>query len=109
MDPITKQEQNEFREFLIVIYGEQAKSWNINLTVLELFGQLLQTSDSCSRYMDKVPRPFVAGSIIKWVSKQARDAIIRHLKNGGEQYLVCLRASGLSLKTDFYMASLLSR
>jgi len=105
VDTITEKEKSEFREFLSVIYGEQAKSWNINLKVLELFGQLIQSSDSCSRYMDMVPRPFVVGSIIKWASKQARDAVIRHLKNGGKHYLICLRAAGLSRKTDFIMAS----
>lgn len=105
MDPITEQEKNEFREFLSVIYGNQAKSWNINLKVLELFGQLIQSSELCSRYMDMVPRPFVVGNVIKWASKQVRDAIIRHLKNGDKHYLICLRAAGLSRKTEFIMAS----
>ncbi len=93
MEPITEQEKNDFREFLSTIYGPQTKNWNINLKVLELFGELLQSSESCSRYMDMVPRSFVAGSVIKWASKQARDAIIRHLKNGGKHYLICLRAA----------------
>jgi len=105
MEPITEQEKNEFREFLSVIYSDQTKSWNINLKVLELFGQLIQSSQSCSRYMDMAPRPFIVGNVIKWTSKQARNAIIRHLKNGGKHYLICLRAAGLSLKTDFIMAS----
>ncbi len=105
MDLITEQEKDEFREFLSVIYGEQAKSWNINLKVLVLFGELIQSSDVCSHYMDMVPRLFVVGSIIKWASKQARNAIIRHLKNGGKHYLICLRTVGLSRKTDFVMAS----
>ncbi|MCU7858977.1 MAG: hypothetical protein KZQ86_03915, partial [Candidatus Thiodiazotropha sp. (ex Lucinoma kastoroae)] len=61
--------------------------------------------DSCSRYMDLVPRPFYFGNAIKRMSKQARNAIIRHLKNGGEHYLLCLRVTGLSMKTDFIMAS----
>lgn len=105
MDPVTKQEKNEFREFLSVIYGNQAKSWNVNLKVLELFGQLIQSSESCSRYMDMVPRPFVVGNIIKWASKQARGAIIRHLKNGGKHCLICLRVAGLRLKPKFILAS----
>lgn len=105
MEPLTEQEKNEFREFLSIIYGNQARSWNINLKVLKLFGELIQSSESCSRYMDMVPRPFIVGNVIKWASKQARDAVIRHLKNGGKHYLVCLRAAGLGLKTDFLMAS----
>ncbi|MCW8127551.1 hypothetical protein [Microbulbifer halophilus] len=105
MDPITEAEKSEFRELLAVIFGDQALQWNINIKVLELFGQLMQSSESCSRYMDLVPRPFVAGSVIQWAKKQARSAIIRHLKNGGEHYLICLRAAGLGRKTEFHMAS----
>lgn len=105
MDTISEQEKNDFREFLSVIYGKQAKKWNINLKVLELFGRLLQSSESCSRYMDWVPRPFIAGNVIRWASRQARNAIIRHIKNGGRHYLLCLRARGLIFKHDFIMAS----
>ncbi|MCF6250412.1 MAG: hypothetical protein L3J75_03960 [Methylococcaceae bacterium] len=105
MEQITEQEKKEFQAFLSVIYGDQVLKWDINLKVLELFGKLLQTSDSCSRYMDLVPRPFYFGNAIEWVSKQARNAVIRHLKNGGEHYLICLRVTGLSMKTEFIMAS----
>ncbi len=105
MEKITEQEKKEFQEFLSTIYGKQALTWDINLKVLELFGKLIQTSDSCSRYMDLIPRPFYFGSATKWVSKQARNAIIRHLKNGGKHYLICLKVSGLHMKTDFIMAS----
>ena len=105
MEPVTEQEQSEFREILSVIYGLQANKWNINLNVLELFRELLLSSESCSRYMDMVPRPFGAGSAINWARRQARDAIIRHFKNGGEHYLICLRAPGLKMKTRFHLAA----
>ncbi len=105
MDAISLDEKQEFREILQVIFGPQVRNWDINIRVLELFGTLIQTSDSCSRYMDLVPRPFVVGSVIKWVSKQAREYIVRHIKNSGKHYLVCLRVAGLSMKNDFYMAS----
>lgn len=105
MELLTEQEIKDFREFLSTIYGPQANSWNINLKVLELFGDLVQSSESCSRYMDMVPRPFVAGSVIKWTSRQARGAIMRHLKNGGKHYLLCLRAAGARMKSQFYLAS----
>jgi len=106
MEPITTQEIKDIQGFLAVIYGDQALKWNINLKVLELFGELLKASDSCSRYMDMVPRPFYVGNAIKWVSKQARQAVIRHLKNGGKHYLLCLRGVGVKYKTAIYMASL---
>jgi len=105
MDLITEPEKEEFQNFISAIYGPQAMSWEINLKVSEIFGELIQSSDTCSRYMDTVPRPFIAGSAIKWGSKQARNAVIRHLKNGGKHYLICLRATGLSRRTDIEMAS----
>lgn len=105
MELLTEQEVKDFREFLSTIYGPQANSWNINLKVLDLFGDLMQSSESCSRYMDIVPRPFVAGNVIKWTSRQARGAIMRHLKNGGKHYLLCLRAAGARMKSQFYLAS----
>ncbi len=74
MDFITEQEKSEFKKLLSTIYGAQVNSWNINMKVLKLFGELMQSSESCSRYIDFVPRPFVAGSVIKWANKQARGA-----------------------------------
>lgn len=105
MDSISEQEKQDIRELLATIFGDDALTWNINLRVLQLFGELLQSSGRCSRYMDKVPRPYYFGSSIKWASKQVRTAVIRHLRNGGRHYLICLRAAGLSRKTDFVLAS----
>lgn len=105
MEPISEQEKNDFREFLSTIYGPQVNDWNINMKVLELFGKLLQSSESCSRYIDMVPRPFVVGNVIKWASRQARGTIIRHLKNGGKHYLICLRVVGMRMKSKFILAS----
>lgn len=104
MDSITEVEKMEFRRALSVIFGAQAKKWNINLQVLKLFEKLMKKSDYCSRYMDTVPRPYYFGNSIKWASKQARSAIIRHLKTGNDQYLLCLRGAGLGMKTEFIMA-----
>jgi len=53
-----------------------------------------------------VPRPFYIGNVIKMGQKQARQAVIRHLKNGGKNYLLCLRGVGVKYKTAIYMASL---
>ncbi len=105
MEVLTEQEKIDFKGFLATIYGPQVNNWNVNIKVLELFGELLQSSESCSRYMDIVPRPFVVGNVIQWGSKQVRNLIIRHLKNGGEHYLICLRAAGARMKPRFILAS----
>lgn len=106
MERLTEQEIKDVQMFLATLFGNQALKWNINLKVLEMFGELLQSSESCRRYMNMVPRPFFAGSIIKWANKQARQAVIRHIKNGGKHYLICLKATAVSRKHAFYLASM---
>ena len=106
MEAITKEEQQEFQEILSQIYGNQALGWNINVKVLELLEELLRKNDSCSRYMDLVPRPFYFGNVIKWASKQARQAVARHLKNGGKHYLICSKGAAIGMRSRFQMASM---
>lgn len=105
MDKIDKQEEIQFQELMEPIFGKQVYSWTVNIKVLELFEELIATSSSCSKYMDMVPRPFYFGNSIKWISKQARNAVIRNLKQGDKNYLICLRVSGLKMKHQFVMAS----
>lgn len=105
MEVLSEQEKDDFREIISIIYGQQVNSWNINIKVLELFEELLDSGESCSRYIDMTPRPFVAGSPIQWGNKQVRDAIVRHLINGGKHYLICLRAAGMRLKPKFILVS----
>jgi len=106
MDTLTDLEKKDIQGFLAIVYGDQALKWDINLNVLNLFGELLNSTESCSRYMDLVPRPFFVGNVIKWASKQARQAVIRHLKNAEKHYLICARGAGIRYKTAIYMASL---
>ncbi|VAW89895.1 hypothetical protein MNBD_GAMMA18-2307 [hydrothermal vent metagenome] len=86
MEPLTTEEKKEFQEILSYFYGDQAYNWNINMNVLKLLEELLRKNDSCSKYMDMVPRPFYFGNALKWASKQARNAILRHLKNKDKSY-----------------------
>ncbi len=86
MEPLTAEEKKEFQEILSHMYGKQAYTWNINIKVLKLLEELLRKSEACSRYMDMVPRPFYVGNALRWTSRQARHAVVRHLKNGGKHY-----------------------
>ena len=57
--------------------------------------------------MDYVPRPLPPGrEPIKWLTKQAREAFLRGLKEGKEQYVVCLKAAAYSMKFKFVEASM---
>lgn len=105
MEQLTQQEKKDFQEILSTLFGDQALKWDINLKVLELFGELLENSKSCGRYMDIVPRPFYVGSVINWAAKQARQAVIRHFKNEGKHYAACLKATAYKWKMQFILAS----
>ena len=106
MEALSSEEKKEFQDILSVFYGNQAYQWNINIKVLELLEELLRKNDDCNRYMDKVPRPFYFGNALKWASKQAREAIIRHIKGRNKSYYVCLKASAVGMRTKFHLASM---
>ena len=44
MEQLTQQEKKDFQEILSTLFGDQALKWDINLKVLELFGELLENS-----------------------------------------------------------------
>lgn len=106
MEPLTPDEKKEFQEILSYFYGDQAYNWNINMNVLKLLEELLRKSDSCSKYMDMVPRPFYFGNALKWASKQARKAILRHLKNKDKSYYLCLKGAAIGMRSKFQAASM---
>jgi hypothetical protein len=106
MDPLTTEEKKEFQEILSYFYGEQTYNWNINMNVLKLLEELLRKSDSCSKYMDMVPRPFYVGNALNWANRQARNAIIRHLKGRDRNYYLCLRGAAIGMRTKFQAASM---
>lgn len=103
---LSESETQEFQKILSYLYGDVALSWNINLRVLELLERLLRKSDFCSRSLDLVPRPFVVGGVIKWASKQARDVVLRHLRNQDKHYYACLKGAALSMRTRFELAAM---
>ncbi len=106
MEELTAEEKKEFQEILSHIYGDQAYTWNINIKVLELLEELLRKNEACSRYMDMIPRPFYIGNVLRWASKQARQAVVRHLKNGGKHYLLCTRGAAIGMRSKFQLASM---
>lgn len=65
MDPLSHEEKKEFQDILSYFYGNQAYNWNINKEVLGLLEELLRKNDSCSKYMDLVPRVFYVGNALR--------------------------------------------
>jgi len=100
-------EQQDLREFLISLYGPQAKGWPMTEGMFNLTYELVSESSACSDAMDYVPRPLPPGrEPIKWITKQAREMFLRALKDRKEHYVICLKAAAYTMKFRFVEASM---
>ncbi|OUS25995.1 hypothetical protein A9Q99_19655 [Gammaproteobacteria bacterium 45_16_T64] len=100
-------EKQDLQEFLVFLFGKQAKNWPMNEGIFNLTYELVEESSSCSSAMDYVPRPVPYGTNpFKWLTKQAREAFVRELKDNKEQYVVCLRAAAVRMVRRFQMESM---
>ena len=100
-------ERQELQEFLVSLFGKQAKSWPMSEGIFNLTYELVEESSSCSSAMDYVPRPVPYGSNpFKWLTKQTREMFVRALKDNKEQYVVCLRAAAVRMVRQFQMAAM---
>lgn len=105
MEPITNDEKDQLRGILAKFYGAQTQSWGISIKTFEVLERLISEARACDNLMDLVPRPFGAGSVVSWGKKQVREAVMRKLKsNEGKHYIVCMKATAASMRTDFYMS-----
>ena len=105
MEIITEEEKQALRGILTSFYGNQALRWGITQRSFELFGELISKTKQCDIAMNWVPRPFYVGNSLNWAKKQVRQAVVRHFKKDeNKHYLLCMRASALSMKTQFFMA-----
>lgn len=105
MDIVTEEEKQALRSILTSFYGSQTLRWGVTQRSFELFGELISKTKQCDIAMNWVPRPFYIGNSLNWAKKQVRQAIVRHFKKDeNKHYLLCMRASALSMKTQFFMA-----
>lgn len=106
-EPLAATEVQDTKDILQNFYGAQTQNWRISTRTLEVLGRLIEKTKACDSMMDLVPRPFGAGSVIKWGQKQVRQAVLRKLKDSsGKHYIACMKASAASMRTDFYMSGL---
>lgn len=107
MELINAEEADEVREILENFYGPSVRTWNINLAIYDLLGQLITKSKQCTSAMHLVPRPWDFSNPIKWAQKQVRKAIIRYLKTPeGRHYMICMKTAALGMRSDFEAASM---
>lgn len=105
MEKLSEEEQEQLREILRTFFSDDVDKWKMNLRGYELLIRLLQKSQGCSKALDLVPRPFMGGNPVKWVSKQVRKAVLRFFtRDENKPYLACLVGAAIGMKTEFIMA-----
>lgn len=103
MDHVNK---DDLKEFLITLFGNKARRWEMNDKIFNLTFELVAASQSCSDAIDLVPRPMPLGSApIKWLTKEARGIFLRKLKDKKENYAMCLKAAAYTMSFKFDMAA----
>ncbi|AJI54318.1 hypothetical protein [Francisella philomiragia] len=101
---LTNNEKDDIRRLLVLIFGDQAKSWNINNKVVELVTKAFNESVKCSKRIDAAPRPigFMPSGVS--LASQAVGVARRVLNNEG-QYRMCINYVALNYKRVIYMAA----
>lgn len=104
---LNKIEQENLKAFLASVYGNQARSWEMNDEVFNQTIYMLQESNKCTDLMDFVPRAMPLGANpISYIKKTARNILLRKLKNSKNQYKVCVSTSAAKFKTKLVLAGL---
>lgn len=98
-------ERDDLKEFLVMLFGEQANNWPMTEGMFNLTFKLVSESGSCTRAMSLVPHPVPpTGKPYQWLSKHIRGLFLRELKDNKKQYVICLRGAAFQMATEFRMA-----
>jgi hypothetical protein len=85
-------DRDNLKEFIVELYGPQARSWDMNEKVFKTVYGMVSASSACSDLMDYVPRPHALGKApIKYLTKEIRSSIIRELKDRKRHYTICIK------------------
>jgi hypothetical protein len=100
-------DRDNLKEFLVELYGPQARRWSMNENVFKIVYKMINESSACSDLMDLVPRPHALGKApIKYITKEIRTSVIRKLKARKEHYKSCMQVVAASYKTQIHMTSI---
>lgn len=95
------------KEFLIALYGEQARPWDINEKVANQVILMVMETEKCSRAMDYIPRPIPYGSTpLSWLGKEVAKGLFRHLNDNKDQYAICYAVGSLGWRSKIQLASM---
>lgn len=100
-------DRDNLKEFLIELYGNQAKRWAINENVFQIVHKMINESSACTDLMDLVPRPHALGKApIKYLTKEVRSSVIRKLKERKQHYKSCMQMVAIHYKNPIHMAAI---
>lgn len=95
------------KDFLVALYGEQARPWDMNEEVANQVVLMIIETDKCSRAIDYIPRPLPYGSNpVSWLGKEAAKGLFRHLSDNKEQYAICYATGSANWRSKIQLASM---
>lgn len=99
--------QDDLRAFLVSVFGNQAKTWNMNEEVFNLTHELIKKTGRCSSAIDLVPRPMKPGqSAFKILTDLARRTFLRHINQNKDIYVLCTTSIARDMVRRFQLASM---
>ncbi|HEY9099266.1 MAG TPA: hypothetical protein VIN38_10380 [Thiobacillus sp.] len=105
MDQIDRNEANQMRSVLEVIFGMQALDWPVTYATYEAFGKLVVASGQNLNAINLIPRPFSFSSPYKWSRQPVRQGVLAFFNSPeGQSYLYRMKSLGLKKRADFEKA-----
>lgn len=99
-------DRDHLKEFLVSLFGQQARSWFPNEQLFNLTYELVQESGECTEAMRYVPEPLAPGkNAFKWLAKEARSKFLKTLAETKEHYVMCLKTAAWRMVHRFHLAA----
>ncbi|WP_460044907.1 hypothetical protein [Pseudomonas sp. S2_H01] len=99
-------DERVLKEVLVKWYGPQARTWDINESVVKVLMEMLEKMHRCTSIMHFVPMPTTFGSQIGQLTKAYLKKVIGILNDHTDVYLTCSRSIILGYRTKMQEASL---
>ena len=101
--PLTSREIDDARVILAGFFGRNiGDKISINNRVIEVLGEMLTSTEQCSRLMDLIPRSGYIDS--GYIKRQLRNIARRVQRNDGN-YLICKKFIAAHWRREIEMAS----
>ena len=105
MSKLSDGEQRSLKRALRPLFGPQVDNWQMNEKVLELYGELLSKSRTCSEAMDLVPRPYTGFGAKAYIRRELKRIARAATGEKKGMYISCLKGAAYGMKNRFHMAA----